>query len=78
MRLLAMSESPVRAVACCRRFEPTVSACRRPYGDHRHARVGWLKTRRSDRVLHTDAWDMSAWAAIGTMNFTVDAFEVCA
>jgi hypothetical protein len=42
------------------------------------ARVGWLKTRLSDRVLHIGAWVVSSWTAIGTMTFTVYAFEgVC-
>jgi hypothetical protein len=31
-------------------------------------RVGWLKTRLSDRLLHIGAWVVFAWPAIGTLN----------
>ena len=31
-------------------------------------RVGWLKTRLSDRLLHIGAWIVFAWPAIGTLN----------
>jgi hypothetical protein len=31
-------------------------------------RVGWLKTRLSDRLLHIGAWIVFAWPAIGTVN----------
>jgi predicted DNA repair protein MutK len=31
-------------------------------------RVGWRKTRLSDRVLHIGAWLVFAWPAIGTLN----------
>ena len=31
-------------------------------------RIGWLKTRFSDRVLHMGAWLVFAWPAIGTLN----------
>jgi len=31
-------------------------------------RVGWLKTRVSDRVLHIGAWLVFAWPAVGTLN----------
>ena len=30
-------------------------------------RVGWLKTRLSDRLLHIGAWIVFAWPAIGTL-----------
>ena len=32
------------------------------------ARVGWLKTRLSDRLLHIGNWVVFAWPAIGTLN----------
>ena len=32
------------------------------------ARVGWLKTRLSDRMLHIGNWVVFAWPAIGTLN----------
>ena len=32
------------------------------------ARVGWLKTRLSDRLVHIGAWIAFAWPAIGTLN----------
>ena len=32
------------------------------------ARVGWLKTRLSDRMLHIGSWLVFAWPAIGTLN----------
>lgn len=32
------------------------------------ARVGWLKTRLSDRLLHIGNWLVFAWPAIGTLN----------
>jgi hypothetical protein len=32
------------------------------------ARVGWLKTRLSDRLLHLGNWVVFAWPAIGTLN----------
>jgi hypothetical protein len=32
------------------------------------ARVGWLKTRLSDRLLHIGNWFVFAWPAIGTLN----------
>jgi hypothetical protein len=31
-------------------------------------RVGWIKTRLSDRLLHIGAWVVFAWPAIGTLN----------
>ena len=31
-------------------------------------RVGWRKTRLSDRMLHIGAWLVFAWPAIGTLN----------
>jgi len=31
------------------------------------ARVGWLKTRLSDRLVHIGAWVVFAWPAIGTV-----------
>jgi hypothetical protein len=31
-------------------------------------RVGWRKTRLSDRTLHIGAWLVFAWPAIGTLN----------
>jgi hypothetical protein len=31
-------------------------------------RVGWLKTRLSDRLLQIGAWVVFAWPAIGTLN----------
>jgi hypothetical protein len=31
-------------------------------------RVGWHKTRLSDRLLHIDNWIVFAWPAIGTLN----------
>ena len=31
-------------------------------------RVGWLKTRLSDRMLHIGNWVVFAWPAIGTLN----------
>ena len=32
------------------------------------ARVGWLETRLSDRLLHIGNWVVFAWPAIGTLN----------
>jgi hypothetical protein len=32
------------------------------------ARVDWLKTRLSDRMLHIGNWVVFAWPAIGTLN----------
>jgi hypothetical protein len=32
------------------------------------ARVGWLKTRLSDRLVHIGNWLVFAWPAIGTLN----------
>jgi hypothetical protein len=32
------------------------------------ARVGWVKTRLSDRLLHIGNWVVFAWPAIGTLN----------
>lgn len=32
------------------------------------ARVGWLKTPLSDRMLHIGNWVVFAWPAIGTLN----------
>jgi hypothetical protein len=32
------------------------------------ARVGWLRTGLSDRVLHVGAWLVFMWPAIGTLN----------
>ena len=32
------------------------------------ARVGWLTTRLSDRLLHIGNWVVFAWPAIGTLN----------
>jgi hypothetical protein len=32
------------------------------------ARVGWFKTRLSDRMLHIGNWVVFAWPALGTLN----------